>query len=289
MEPPRPRSIRPGAVTLMVFHVPVRFTSTTSRKVRSGSGSGPPTGKMPALATTMSAPWPSCSSPRASASRRLARSRTSATKAAIRPPAFSTRLTVSSRSRLVAMGAGTVAICPQRSIAMTSAPSSANLTAWDRPCPRAAPVMNATLPASRLVMAVSLRRSKSSVARQVTFVTWHGAVLDGPDLECERLREGPCEREIPAHEPETVEARSAPDPAQFALAVQAPDRAAPVRDAVAEEFAGGLPHVLVAGRIDHQVRRLPGAVGVARAVGVELDDLSTVLDLDATVGDQLRR
>src|ERR1700750_2321243 len=34
------------------------------------------------------------------------------------------------------------------STAMMSAPSSASRTACDRPCPRAAPVMNATLPSS---------------------------------------------------------------------------------------------------------------------------------------------
>src|SRR4051794_3880033 len=34
------------------------------------------------------------------------------------------------------------------STAMMSAPSSASSTAWLRPCPRAAPVMNATLPSS---------------------------------------------------------------------------------------------------------------------------------------------
>ena len=34
-------------------------------------------------------------------------------------------------------------------MAMMSAPSSASRTAWLRPCPRPAPVMNATLPSTR--------------------------------------------------------------------------------------------------------------------------------------------
>src|SRR5690349_3337296 len=38
------------------------------------------------------------------------------------------------------------------STAMMSAPSSASLTAWLRPCPRAAPVMKATLPSTRPAM-----------------------------------------------------------------------------------------------------------------------------------------
>src|ERR1700722_15446102 len=38
------------------------------------------------------------------------------------------------------------------SMAMTSAPCSAINTAWARPCPRAAPVMNATLPSRRLLI-----------------------------------------------------------------------------------------------------------------------------------------
>ncbi len=39
---------------------------------------------------------------------------------------------------------------PAMSIAMMSAPSSASRTAWLRPCPRAAPVTNATLPSTGL-------------------------------------------------------------------------------------------------------------------------------------------
>jgi hypothetical protein len=42
------------------------------------------------------------------------------------------------------------------STAMMSAPSSANRIACARPCPRAAPVMKATLPANVPVMCFSL-------------------------------------------------------------------------------------------------------------------------------------
>src|SRR3954464_9803383 len=68
-----------------------------------------------------------------------------------RPVAF-TCATVSSRSSGVDMGIGTVSSCLQMSTAMMSAPSCARRTAWARPCPRAAPVMNATLPSTRPVI-----------------------------------------------------------------------------------------------------------------------------------------
>src|SRR6202044_1736928 len=44
------------------------------------------------------------------------------------------------------------------STAMMSAPSLAIRTAWARPWPRAAPVMNATLPASRSLMRAPYRK-----------------------------------------------------------------------------------------------------------------------------------
>src|ERR1700751_1046059 len=44
------------------------------------------------------------------------------------------------------------------STAMMSAPSRAILTACARPCPRAAPVMNATLPVSRPLMCAPYRK-----------------------------------------------------------------------------------------------------------------------------------
>src|SRR5215469_17793776 len=47
----------------------------------------------------------------------------------------------------------------QMSTAMMSAPSCASLTAWLRPCPRAAPVMNATRPSSLPILGISLLRN----------------------------------------------------------------------------------------------------------------------------------
>src|SRR5262252_8280875 len=47
----------------------------------------------------------------------------------------------------------------QMSTAMMSAPSCASLTAWLRPCPRAAPVMNATRPSSLPILCISLLRN----------------------------------------------------------------------------------------------------------------------------------
>ena len=49
---------------------------------------------------------------------------------------------------MFAMGYATLSICSHKSNAMMSAPSSANLTACERPCPLAAPVMKATFPSS---------------------------------------------------------------------------------------------------------------------------------------------
>src|SRR5271165_6672707 len=74
-----------------------------------------------------------------------------------------------------------LSIGPQMSNAMISAPSWANRTAWLRPWPRAAPLMNATLPSTRPVIAVSRcpgrhrlppsdrRRRAESGVRQVDF------------------------------------------------------------------------------------------------------------------------
>src|SRR6476661_3914658 len=64
-----------------------------------------------------------------------------------------TRSAVSARSSGVdASIRTTVSIFLQMSTAMMSAPSDANRTACARPCPRAAPVMNATLPSTRPAM-----------------------------------------------------------------------------------------------------------------------------------------
>src|ERR1700729_700109 len=52
------------------------------------------------------------------------------------------------------------------SIAMMSAPSWASRIAWLRPWPRAAPVMKATLPATRPAMVPSLLVREAGVDRQ---------------------------------------------------------------------------------------------------------------------------
>ena len=59
---------------------------------------------------------------------------------------------VSARSSGVAAGAVESSNPRQMSTAMMSAPSWASRTAWLRPWPRAAPVMNATLPSTRPVI-----------------------------------------------------------------------------------------------------------------------------------------
>src|ERR1700712_4636656 len=104
---------------------------------------------MPALATTTSS-RPNAAMPSATATRSASASRTSPCAHSIRLPSCSTRNLVSSRSSAVAIGKGTLSICTQMSTPMTSAPSSASRIAWLRPCPRAAPVMSATLPATRV-------------------------------------------------------------------------------------------------------------------------------------------
>ncbi|ODU01554.1 MAG: hypothetical protein ABS81_20455 [Pseudonocardia sp. SCN 72-86] len=79
--------------------------------------------------------------------------RTSAIRATARRPVFSTDATVSSRSSGVASGyMSTFESGAQASTRMTSASSSARRTAWLRPCPRAAPVMSATLSCTRPVV-----------------------------------------------------------------------------------------------------------------------------------------
>src|SRR5271163_1196912 len=73
---------------------------------------------------------------------------------------------------------------PQMSMAMMSAPSWANRTAWLRPWPRAAPLTNATLPSTRLVIVASRcpgrhrlppshrRRRAEAGIRQVDLPLW---------------------------------------------------------------------------------------------------------------------
>ena len=93
--------------------------------------------------------WPNSATASALIRRRAPPSRTSAWCATILRSQSSTSRTVSCRSSGVAMGYATESICAQMSRAMMSAPSSASRTAWERPCPRAAPVMIATFPWSR--------------------------------------------------------------------------------------------------------------------------------------------
>src|SRR5690348_8571553 len=70
----------------------------------------------------------------------------------MRRSSASTSLTVSFMSAGVDISYGTVGTWPHRSTAMMSAPSWASRIACDRPWPRAAPVMKATLPATRPAM-----------------------------------------------------------------------------------------------------------------------------------------
>src|SRR6185437_4913537 len=76
----------------------------------------------------------------------------------------------------------------QMSMAMMSAPSWASRTAWLRPWPRAAPVMNATLPATRPVISSprSLLVREAGVDRQHDAGDVAGVVGDQPD---DRIRD----------------------------------------------------------------------------------------------------
>src|SRR5215469_5945280 len=76
----------------------------------------------------------------------------------MRRSSASTSVTVSARSSGVDIGNGTPSSCWQMSTAMMSAPSCASRTAWLRPWPRAAPVMKATLPATRPGIVTSFKR-----------------------------------------------------------------------------------------------------------------------------------
>ena len=123
---------------------------------------------MPALATTMSS-RPSCSTPLSTADFSASKSHTSTCAVTIRRSSALTMLCGlgeilgrRTRDRRVFYDG------PQMSTAMMSAPSCANLTAWLRPWPRAAPVMNATLPSTRLghQILLSLRQFTDAVAAQ---------------------------------------------------------------------------------------------------------------------------
>jgi len=74
-----------------------------------------------------------------------------------------TRSAVLARSSGVEGGFKNPSICLQMSMAMMSAPSCANRTACARPWPRAAPVMNATLPSTRPAITNSILSSFSQL------------------------------------------------------------------------------------------------------------------------------
>src|SRR5580700_748863 len=162
--PPAPRSIIEGIAVSTVLNTPVRLTSITSCQASWGS-SPRAIGAMPAFASTMST-GPSSATPASNAVRRPPSSRTSAWAATIRRSSASTSLTVSARSSSVAPAYGIPGMSSHTSTAMMSAPSWASRTAWLRPWPRAAPVMNATLPATRPAMsAASLLVREAGVDR----------------------------------------------------------------------------------------------------------------------------
>src|SRR4051812_31343958 len=79
---------------------------------------------------------------------------------------------------------------PQRSTAMMSAPAPAKVTAWDRPWPRAAPVMNATFE-SRTPIADSVQVSRSGGREARVPAAGPAASVDpgGRDLRAEILGE----------------------------------------------------------------------------------------------------
>src|ERR1700744_4163180 len=149
IDPPRPPSMIFCAPAITVFHVPVTLTSITSRN-DSGVISFHAWGAvMPALATMMSS-RPRVATALLTTSHKPSKSRTSIAEAMIRRPAASTSRTVSARSSGVAESYRTQdGSLPAMSTAMMSAPSRAMRTACARPWPRAAPVMNATLPFNR--------------------------------------------------------------------------------------------------------------------------------------------
>ena len=140
-------SLRWGSATWMALMVPTKLVLMPS--VQACSGGWPFMPAMPACATTMST-LPSSFSPASSASRNCAASRTSALCGDDAAGPSSRRSARSPRDPPEWPTGSRWCRCRrQRSTAMMSAPSSASRTAWLRPCPRAAPVMNATLPATR--------------------------------------------------------------------------------------------------------------------------------------------
>jgi hypothetical protein len=105
---------------------------------------------IPAFAMTMST-WPNSAMPSLNTFATADLSRTSASRAMMRPPALFTSRSVSARSSLVLIGYKTESTWAQMSNVTMSAPSEASRTACDRPCPRAPPEMNATLPSNLFI------------------------------------------------------------------------------------------------------------------------------------------
>ena len=137
-----------GIAALQVCQTPVRLMSIMSCQVCSGMSADGLKETMPALALTMSS-RPSSATPRVE--RLFQRVVVADVGLGGDDPAAERldRLRPSRRDRRPwPAGTGPISTCAQMSTAMMSAPSSASRTAWLRPCPRAAPVTNATLPSN---------------------------------------------------------------------------------------------------------------------------------------------
>lgn len=80
-------------------------------------------------------------------------------------------------------------------------------------------------------------------------------------------------------------AGAAPDGPELAFLVVAPDVFRAAIDGFAEDGAGGLAHVLVAGGEDDLVGWELGAVGEGEGVCVHGGDFLALFDLDFPVGD----
>src|SRR5271157_98707 len=168
IDPPLPASIMGGTTALIVFHNPVRLMSRVSCHCRAEISQSRPQFSTPAFATTISR-RPNSSSASDTTRCWPTASRTSTRSARILRASPSTRLTVSARSSGCEGG---YPLCsatgPQASIATMSAPARASRTQCDRPCPRAAPVTYATLPArGRSVLVMPGSSLWSMVARSV--------------------------------------------------------------------------------------------------------------------------
>src|SRR5215470_20374161 len=100
----------------------------------------------------------------------------------MRRSSASTSFTVSARSSGVDIANGTPSSCWQMSTAMMSAPSWACRTAWLRPWPRAAPVMKATLPATRPAIVTLFSNAPAVGENQASFSRdEHGERLPAAD------------------------------------------------------------------------------------------------------------